>query len=141
VASAPGAIVLDRAPVIDFLLGEPGAEAVAGILRGEPARMSTANLAEVVDVLVRVYGVNPDVAAMQAGQLASEVVEPVVPDADDAIRAGLLRARAFDRRQARMSLADCLLLSICRNGDRVLTSDRALARLARTEGIALVDPG
>lgn len=138
--STPHGIVLDSAPVIDFLLDGPGADTIAGLLRAEPTRMATINLAEVVDVLVRVYGVDPDVAALQVGELVADVVEPIAPSPADALRAGALRARVFHRQTARISLADCFAVAITRAGDRLLTSDAALARMARAEGIEVVEP-
>lgn len=138
--ASPHAVVLDAGPVVDFMLGEPGGEIVAGLLHEGTVRMATINLAEVVDVLVRVYGVPADDAVPQVAELAG-LVHAVAPSLETALRAGELRARAFRRSTSRLSLADCFVVATARPGDNIATRDAALLRLARQEGIEVVDPG
>ncbi|MGH3064840.1 MAG: PIN domain-containing protein [Gaiellaceae bacterium] len=133
----PG-VVLDASAVIALLEDEPGADAVEALLRSERARMSTVNVAEVVDVLVRVHGGDPDEVIARIEELFEAPVEATAPSFDHAIRAGQLRARIFDRRERRVSLADCFVLATAEPGDRIATTDGALADMARDEGFDVV---
>lgn len=131
-------VVLDASAAIALLRNEPGADIVEELLRSAPARMSTVNAAEAVDILVRRHGGHPDDVAASVDQLFASVVSAVPPSLDLAMRAGELRARYFDRRNSRISLADCFVLATAATGDTVVTSDPVLAEAARTEGIAVV---
>lgn len=126
-------VVLDAGPVIALLLDEPRADAVQSLLGSRDARMSTVNAAEVVDVLVRVRGGEPERVSARVDELLS-VVEPVTPSLDVAARAGELRARHF-RRDRRLSLADCFCLATAEAGDTIVTTDGPLASAARADGI------
>lgn len=128
------ALVLDAQPVIAFLTGEPSAAEVAMLLR-QPARMSVANAAEVVDVLVRVRGIPADDAQAVVSGLLDSVVEPVDVSAEIALRAGVIRGEAYRRRQIDVSLADCIAIATAGHGGCIATSDPALARVARAEGV------
>lgn len=100
--------------------------------------MATVNAAETVDVLVRVYGRTPDDVVAGVEQLLMSVVEPVPASLELATRAGELRARLFERRSRRVSLADCFVLATAKPGDRIATGDRLLATVARDEGVAVI---
>ena len=100
--------------------------------------MSTVNAAEVVDVLVRVRGGEPGVVSTRVEELLSSVVEPVAPSLASATRAGELRARLFDRRVRRVSLADCFVLATAEAGHSIVTTNGALAAIAGDEGIDVV---
>jgi predicted nucleic acid-binding protein len=65
--------------------------------------------------------------------------ETVQASFDDATRSGELRARPFDRRSRRVSLADCFVLTAAEDGDTVVTTDATLAAAARDAGIDVVD--
>jgi ribonuclease VapC len=131
-------VVLDASAVLALLLDEPGADDVENLLRTATARMSTVNVAEVVDVLVRVYGAGPDEAVTSVDELVASAVEAVAPSIDDAARAGQLRARVFDRRTSRVSLADCFVLAIAGPSARIVTGDSTLTALARAEGVQVI---
>jgi len=131
-------VVLDASAAIALLLDEQGAETVASLLGSGDARMSTVNAAEVVDVLVRVRGGEPGVVITRVEELLSSVVEPVAPSLASATRAGELRARLFDRRVRRVSLADCFVLATAEAGHSIVTTDGALAAIAGDEGIDVV---
>lgn len=130
----PG-VVLDSSAVIALLRDEPAAEAVERLLRTGPARMSTVNVAETIDVLIRVYGGGPAEVHASVGQLLSSVAEAVPPSLEHAERAGELRARLFDGRRRRVSLADCFVLATAGLNGRIATGDMLLAAVARAEGI------
>ena len=132
------AVALDTSAVLALFLDEPFAEAVLASLRSSPARMSTVNLAEVVDVLVRAHGGLPGAVVSSVEDFASSVVQPVAPTLELALRAGELRAQLFDRRSRRLSLADCFVLATAEGGDRVITGDRTLADAARATGLDVI---
>ena len=69
--------------------------------------MSVVNAAEVVDVLVRRHGR----AADEVVSAVDDLTALVPASADLALQAGELRARLFDRRSPRVSLADCFVLA------------------------------
>lgn len=136
-APGPG-VVLDASAAIALLRGEPSAPQVEQAVRTASARMATVNAAETVDVLVRVYGRTPDDVVAGVEQLLMSVVEPVPASLELATRAGELRARLFERRSRRVSLADCFVLATAKPGDRIATGDRLLATVARDEGVAVI---
>jgi predicted nucleic acid-binding protein len=133
--------VLDASALIALLNGEPGASAVEAVLR-DPDRasaVSAVNVAETVDVLIRIYGIAAsDVAEafdlLELGGLAVVEVSPRT-----AWRAGLFRAARYRRRGADVSLADGIAAVTAEGrGEPLVTSDRALAVVARAAGIDVV---
>lgn len=134
----PG-VVLDTSAVIALLRDDVGAAEVEEVLRRERARMSTVNVAEAIDVLVRMHAARPEDVVTHVDELLSTVIEPVEPSVDHALRAGELRARVFARRDARVSLADCFVVATAEPGDRIATADATLARVARGEGLEVLD--
>lgn len=121
-----------------LLLDEPGASEVENLLRTANVRMSTVNAAEVIDVLVRVYSAESGNVVAAVEELFASAVMAVEPSLENATRAGELRARLFDRRTSRVSLADCFVLATAGPTDRIATSDSTLAALARAEGLQVV---
>lgn len=114
-------VVLDASALLAYLLQEPGAEVVDGLL--SDARMTSVNWAEVVQKSlsagVEVQGMREELQAL------GMQVEPFV--AADGERAGQLWALT---RQQGLSLGDraCLSLGL-RLGVKVVTCDRAWAEL------------
>lgn len=53
-------------------------------------------------------------------------------------RSGSLRARYYHRGECDLSLADCILLASAGDGERIATTDPAVATVARAEGIDVV---
>ena len=136
---APGAsVVLDASAGIALLRDEPGGERVEDLLRTRHACMSTVNVAEMVDVLVRRLRAEPDQVLARVDELLATVV-PVGSSVELSQRAGELRARLFDRRACRLSLADCFALATVEPGGRIATADTVLAEAARSEGVTVVD--
>jgi predicted nucleic acid-binding protein len=132
-------VVLDSSAVVALLLDEPSAGEVGSMLESAEPRMSTTNAAEVVDVLIRKHGGDPELVYSRVAELMSSVVKPVSPSLERSLRAGELRARHLDRR-GRLSLADCFALATAEEegGSAILTTDRILADAARAEGIEVV---
>ena len=128
-------ILLDAYALIAYLRDEPAAESVQLLLATGGCAITAVNLAEVLDVLVRMLGREPDEvmrAPLQLGLTVMAVGEPA------GIRAGRLRAAHYRPRVCEVSLADCILAAMCGEDDRVATSDPALADLLRAESIGLL---
>jgi ribonuclease VapC len=133
-------VVLDASALIAALTDEPAAADVEGLLRRSPApSISASNLAEVIDNLVRRGGVT----ALEVRSLVNQLmaggmaVEPVwLPTVRLAAN---LRADHYHRTRVPLSLADCICLATAIRLDAALaTSDPALARTARAEGIEVI---
>ena len=134
----PAGVVLDASAAIALLRDEPTAPEVERVLRELPARMSVVNAAETVDVLVRRYRkAAHDVVDGVEGLLST--VEAVPASLELAVRAGELRAKLFDHRSRRLSLADCFVLATADSGESIVTTDDTLAAAARAEGIDVVN--
>ena len=133
--------VLDAQAVVAALTGEPAAAEVEALLRdpASPARITSINLGEVLDVLVRAYGRSADDVLEKLRWLV--VCGLSIVDVDDSagLMAGALRARLYDRVRAPVSLAECVALAAAlRADDRLATSDPALLHAAAAEGCAVI---
>lgn len=128
--------VLDSFAVLAFLKDEPAAERVGQLLRTEPRPALTAlGIAEVLDHLVRLVGVDEEEAVLDLAQLG--LAEAHAVDGDVASRAGRLRARHYHRRDRAISLADCVAAEVARHtGAPLATSDPHLLDTCHAEGIA-----
>ncbi len=133
--------VLDAYAVVAYIAGE-GAGAEVNRLRsrdGQIVRISTANLAEVIDRLVRVHGfefgdVQERIDLMRSGELRVIAVDEAIGR-----RAGELRATHYHREHSAVSLADCLALASAEAVEEPLaTPDPALAAMARAEDVEVV---
>ncbi|MGH2986491.1 MAG: PIN domain-containing protein [Solirubrobacterales bacterium] len=137
--STPGKLILlDAFALIAHVRGEPAANEVDELLRAESCGMPAINLAEVVDNLRRRRGLSAARVAEVLGPLLGEVVEVVPVDERIAWRAADLRAAHYRRADLELSLADCVLLSAGGETDAVATADRAVATVARSEGLDLI---
>jgi predicted nucleic acid-binding protein len=126
---------------VALLIGEPAAAPVAAILRDpdDPSVLSAVNLAEVVDVLVRLRARPFDEVAEKLDWLAAGGLEAVAADESVGRMAGRMRAEHYDRRLRPISLADCVALATARALDEPLaTSDPVLIEVARSERCAVI---
>lgn len=131
-------MILDAYAVLALLKGEPAAPVVRDLLASDrrPALMAI-GAAEVLDHLVRLEGASDEDAALDLAQLRLRAATPV--DETIAMRAGLLRARHYDRRTRAVSLADCVAAEAARAAASALvTADPHLLDLCSEEGIATV---
>jgi predicted nucleic acid-binding protein len=97
------------------------------------------NLAEVLDVLVRIYGFPLEAVAHRLDLLSAGPVAIVEADEVAGRLAGDLRSRHYRRNDTAISLADCFALATASLLDVPLaTADPALARVAREEGVEVV---
>ncbi len=129
--------VLDAYAVIAFLRAEPAAELVQPVLESGDAVLTAIGVAEVVDHLVRVIGVDEDEAALDLAELGLLDGHPV--GAALGLAAGRLRARRYHRTRCSVSMADCVAAEVARALERPLvTSDPHLLDLAAAEQIPLL---
>lgn len=127
-------ILLDAFGLIALLKAEPAAGEVEALLRGGVGMLSI-NLAEAVDVLGRVDGID--------GQEVRGLVEPLLSGpitvqsvtVRHAWRSAELRRRYYSRRRCPLSLADCLLLAAA-SASGLATADPDVLGVARAEGIS-----
>ncbi len=136
-ARTPRRVVLDAAPLIALLREESNAARIAEVVGDAHTSVSTVTLAETTDVLERVHGWSAGAIADTVRGVLDVAVELVPPTPEIAVRAGSLRARHYRRRANDVSLGDCFVLATASGGHTVVTSDRALARTARLEGIVV----
>ena len=126
---------LDAYAVLAFLRDEAGADEVATLLRGGPTAMAAANVAEVVDQLVRVDRRDPDDVHADLGLLSYAGVDILPVTVDDGLAAGRLRARHYHRERCAVSLADCIAAATAlARRTPLATADPALAAVVRGEG-------
>lgn len=131
-------IVPDARAVIALLRDEPAASEVQRLIEGDnDATLTVLGAAEVLDYLVRLVGVDEDEAALDLAQLGLAHAPALA--AAVAVRAGLLRARHYHRRDRALSLADSVAAETARSLDAPLaTSDPHLLNTCAAEGIATV---
>lgn len=126
--------VLDAYALLAYLRNEPVAQHVAEVLSSQTA-VSAANLAEVVDILVRVHGHSEDDVHADIALLTFSGMEIAPVSEDHGMLAGLLRARHFDRHGVPVTLGDCMAAATALlGGVELVSSDRALIELMRAEG-------
>lgn len=129
--------VLDAYAVIAALIGERARAEVEPLLR--KGMVCAPNVAEVVDVCVRVYANDEATVRERMGWLVSGGLEVAPLDAGLALAAGVLRARHYRRRHCEISEGDCFALALASQREVPLaTSDPDLATVARTEGVEVV---
>lgn len=128
--------VLDAYAVLAYLKGEPAASEVRRLLDDADASLTALGVAEAVDHLVRIVGVDEEEAALDIAQLGlgdAVVIDPAIGGA-----AGRLRARRYHRTSCAVSLADCVAAEVARTRRRPLaTSDPHLLDVCHAEGIAV----
>ena len=106
---------------------------------GSASRLSAVNLAEVVDVITRIYQRPVDGTMTALAMLESGGLTIVPSDAAVGALAGELHARHYDRKSSPLSMADCVALATAVVIDDVLaTSDQPLASAARAENVTLL---
>ena len=130
-------MILDAYAVVAFLRDEPAAEEVQALLvRNQGASLTVVGVAEVLDRLIRLGGIDEEEATLDLAQLS--LADPKPLEVSVAAAAGLLRARRYHRTRCAVSLADCIVAEVARsNGTAVVTSDPHLLDVCATEGIAV----
>jgi ribonuclease VapC len=131
-------MVFDASALLALLLDEPAAAIVDKRIReaGRDACISSVNVLEVVDRLIRVLGQPRELVADTMDWLMAGGLLFMPTDGDMGRLAGELRARHYHPRDSALSSADCMALSTAISlGWRLATSDPALATAARKEGV------
>ncbi len=131
--------VLDAQAIVAALIGEPAAAQVELLLRDAVDRpnISAANLAETIDVLMRLWGWAEMDVIEKIDWLVLGGLEVVDVNEARGLLAGEIRARQYHRADRPVSLADCLALATALTlGQRLATSDPALLAAAQSEGCA-----
>ncbi|MHB8452582.1 MAG: PIN domain-containing protein [Mycobacteriales bacterium] len=130
-------IVLDSYAVIAYLRGERAAPQVRVLLDAGGAALTAVGVAEVLDHLVRLVGVDEEDAALDLAQL--DLLDGIVVDSAVGGAAGLLRARHYHRTRRPLSMADCIAAHCARaRAEPLATSDPHLLDVCHAEGIATV---
>lgn len=127
-------ILLDAYALVAAATAEPAADEVADLLRGGDCAVTTVNLAEFYDQLVRRVGLTAEAIDSHLQPLLDGSLAVRDLDRERARHSGLLRAKLYRRRTAELSLADCVLLASIDEGDTVATADSPLAHAARRLG-------
>lgn len=128
--------LLDAYALIAFLEDEPAAAEVARLIGSGNAAISTVNLAEAGQHLIR-HGA---VTGGELRQLVGSIPLAVVPFTEaHAWRASEIRAQHYRRTDSEVSLADCCLVAVATAADRVATADAAVIRMAAAEGIEALE--
>lgn len=127
-------IVLDAYVVLALLRGEPAAERARRLVASPDSTLTALGVAEVIDHLLRLMGVNEDEAVLDLAQLG------LLPGTNVGTRlamaAGVLRAGHYHRKDRAVSLADCVAAETARTNRCVLaTADAHLLDLCHHEGI------
>jgi predicted nucleic acid-binding protein len=94
-------------------------------------------VAEVLDHLIRVVGVDEEDATLDLAQLG--LIDGIVVDPSIGASAGRLRARRYNRTRCAVSMADCIAAEVARSRTEALaTSDPHLLDFCHVEGIGTV---
>ncbi len=133
-----GLILLDANALIALLRGEPAEGEVAALLRSGECATPAPCLAEVVDRLIRRAKVKPGEVVDQLEPLIAASLGVLAVENRIAWQAGELRGAHYNRNDADLSLADCLLLASAAANDEIATSDLALATTARALDLAVI---
>ena len=131
-------VVVDAGPIVSVLLGDAAAQEVSSALDGRDCGVTVVNVAEVLDVLIRVHRAPVDDASEALGRFLADVARPIPTTRSLAEQAALIRARHYHRRDRDVSLADCFALAAAIPDADVATSDTAIARVARAEGLEVI---
>lgn len=96
--------------------------------------MTALGVAEVLDHLIRIVGVDEEEAALDVAELG--LVDGIPVEAPMGAAAGLLRARHYHRTRCAVSLADCVAAEVARSHRQPLaTSDPHLLDVCHREGV------
>jgi len=131
-------VVVDTGPIVSVLLGDAAGAEVSATLEGRECRVSVANVAEVLDVLTRVHRTPAEDASEALDRFLADVARPIPATRALAENAALIRARHYHRRDRDVSLADCFAIATAMPDCEVATSDAAMARVARAEGLDVI---
>jgi PIN domain nuclease of toxin-antitoxin system len=134
--------ILDTYALVAVAVEEPAAHEVEDLLRQGDCAVTTVNVAELYDQLVRRVGLDEDAVGDRIEALLDGPLDLRDLGRHRAARAGIIRARHYRPEEAELSLADCVVVASRDQGDRLATADPSLAQAALELGfdvIALAD--
>lgn len=124
--------------MVSVLLKDAAGPIIATELDGREREVSVVNVGEVLDVLTRVHRVPKRDAADAVRRYLDEGARPVPATLELAERAAMVRARHYHRRDRDVSLADCFAIATALPDGELATSDAAVVRVARSEGLRVL---
>lgn len=131
-------ILLDAFALIAFLRGEASAPLVRGLLRSGGCWLGAVQLAETLDVSVRVLGHDRGAVERALDPLLATTLGLLDVGEPEAREAARMRAAHYRKGDSELSLADCLLIAAALHRSCVIaTSDGPLARAARLEAVGV----
>jgi PIN domain nuclease of toxin-antitoxin system len=129
--------ILDAYAAIAYLRGEHAAHQVRPLLSAGDAQLTAVGVAEVVDHLIRLAGVDEEDALLDLAQLG--LLNARHADAAIGTAAGRLRARRYHRTRCQISMADCVAAETARaDGRPIATADPDLLDVCHLEGINII---
>jgi PIN domain nuclease of toxin-antitoxin system len=129
--------ILDAYAVVAFLRDEPAAPEVRPLLEAGGTALTAVGLAEVIDHLVRLAGIDEEEAMLDLAELG--LLDAVAVDSKVGIAAGRLRARHYHRLRCAVSMADCVAAEVTRaQNDSLATSDPHLLDVCAIESIKVI---
>jgi PIN domain nuclease of toxin-antitoxin system len=133
--------ILDAYAVLAFLRDEPAAPEVRPLLEAGDALLTAVGLAEVLDHLVRLAGVDEEEAVLDLAELG--LIDAIAVDATTGAASGRLRARHYHRLRCAVSMADCVAAEVARvRNDVLATADPHLLDVCARESVgAVILPG
>ena len=130
-------VVLDAYAVIAALVGERARTEVEPLLKSSV--VCAPNLAEVLDVCMRVHANEERLVRERVGWLVSGGLEVAALEPAVALDAGALRAKHYRRRRCEVSQGDCFAIALAKyRGLALATADPDLAAVARAEDVEIV---
>lgn len=131
-------ILLDAMALVALLRDEPAAQRVEGLLHSGRAAITSATLAEAIDVSVRRLGASLSEVEAAVGPLIESTLAVLSLGESEARRAATIRITQYHRTNAPISLGDCLLLgSALATGATIATADTLMVRIANREGVTV----
>lgn len=130
--------ILDAYALIAFLVGGPASAQVRGVLREGDVAVTSANLAETLDVSQRVHGLPISRAMETLDPLLDDVLTTIPLDAAMAQAAAEMRSKHYHRSRRPISLADAVLLASAQPDRRIATADPDVLAVAQEEGIETI---
>jgi PIN domain nuclease of toxin-antitoxin system len=132
-------ILLDATALVAAMVGEPAAPEVKRLLKREQVAIVSVNLAESIDILVRVFGNElSEVESRLVPLLATTL--PVLSVGESEARKGAeVRIDQYHHRDLPLSLSDCILLGTALIREAAIaTSDAPLARDGEEVGVEVL---
>jgi PIN domain nuclease of toxin-antitoxin system len=128
--------LLDAYALVALLEDEPAAAHVEALIARRDAAMSSVNLAEAGQRVLR----HSSMSSVELRELVEALPLSIVPYTQPhAWRTAELRSRYYSRKDSAVSLADCCLVAVATPVDRVATADAAVLQMAEAEGIATIE--